>query len=211
MLKQTIVWTALPHRIDGSPDPDAILRLSAFVAPRLWNDDSTPKMKLSESPDFLDWPSAVSGATFKVEFEGGPTLHGTVTSAAPESDLWGALFNANTDVIPFEFQDLSGAEILTFSAVDVHAAIVDIYQNVATSSVYGGGSTLPKTDDLNRDPGLDEIRRPVHPAPPWVPTDRPTDVPVRPPEPPSPAPPSAPGCLGCLQPSSLPPSSRSGP
>ena len=93
MLKQTIVWTALPHRIDGSPDPDATLRLSAFVAPRLWNDDGTPKMKLSESPDFLDWPSAVFGATFKVEFEGGPTLHGTVqTSAAPESDLWGALF-----------------------------------------------------------------------------------------------------------------------
>jgi hypothetical protein len=198
MLKQTIVWTALPHRAEGPPNPGATLRLSAFVAPRLWNDDGTPRMKLSQFPDLLDWPGAISGATFKVEFEGGPTLDATVTSAAPESDLWEALFNGNTDVIPFEFEDLSGAQILTFSAVDVHAAVVDAYQNVATNPTYFGAATLPKTDDLNKDPGLDEIRRPVHPEPPWVPTDKPTDVPVRPPEPPPPTPPPAPGCLGCL-------------
>jgi hypothetical protein len=198
MLKQTIVWTALPHRVDGTPDPGATVRLSAFVAPRLWNDDGTPKMQLSQFPDFLDWPGTVAGASFKVEFEGGPTLDASVTSATPESDLWAALFKPSTDVIPFEFEDLSGAEILTFSAVDVHQAIVDAYQNVATNPVYGGGSTLPNTEDLNHDPGLDEIRRPVHAEPPWMPTDKPTDVPVRPPKPPPPPRPPAPGCLGCL-------------
>lgn len=201
MLKQTIVWTALPHRLAGPPDPGAELRLSAFVAPRLWTDDGTPKMQLAQFPDFVDWPSTISAATYQVAFENGPTLDATVTSAAPESDLWGALFSGTTDVIPFEFEDLSGAQILTFSAGDAHRAIVDAYVNVATNPPYGGASTLPKTEDLNKDPGLDEIRRPVRPEPPWVPTDKPSDVPVRPPEPPQTPTPGTtppPGCLGCL-------------
>src|SRR6266581_1622306 len=148
MLKQTITWTALPNGIDGPPVPGATLRVSAFVAPRLWNDDGTPTMKLSQFPDFLDWPSAVGAATFKVELDGGTIVDATVTSAAPESDLWKALFKNETDVIPFRFEDLSGAEILTFSAVAVHDAIVDTYQNAATNPVFHGGNRLPATDDL---------------------------------------------------------------
>ena len=198
MLKQTILWTALPNGIDGPPDPGATVRVSAFVAPRLWNDDGTPKMKLNQFPDFLDWPSVIGAATFKVEFDGGLQLDATVTSAAPESGFWGALFKTDTDVIPFEFEDLSGADVVSFSAVDVHDTIVDIYGNAATNPVYNGGSRLPSTDDLEKDPGLGEISRPVKPEPPWVPGYKPTDIPVRPPKPPPPAKPPAPGCLGCL-------------
>ena len=195
MLKQTIVWTALPHGIDGAPDPGATVRLSAFVAPRLWNDDGTPLMQLAQFPDYLDWPNVIRGSTFKVQFSGGTTLDATVASAAPDSAHWKALFKTDTDVIPFAFEDLSGAGILTFSAVEIHETIIDIYQEAATNPVYHGGSKLPDTVDLVKDPGLDEIREPVRPEPPWVPTDPPTDVPVRPPEPP-PSKPS--GCLGCL-------------
>jgi hypothetical protein len=197
MLKQTVTWTALPNGTDGPPGPGATLRVSAFVAPRLWNDDGTPKMKLSQFPDFLDWPSVVGSATFKVELDGGTVVDATVTSASPEPDLWGALFKTDTDVVPFRFEDLSGAEILTFSAVEVHDTIVDTYQNAATNPVFHGGNRLPATEDLEKDPGLDEISRPVRPEPPWVPADKPTEIPVRPPEL-RPTKPTAPGCLGCL-------------
>jgi hypothetical protein len=160
MLKQTITWTALPHGVDGAPVAGSTVRLSVFVAPRLWNDTSTSTMKLSQFPDFVDWPAVVRGAAFEVTFAGGPTLDATVTSAAPESDLWGALFKANTDVIPFEFEDLSGAQILTFSAVDAHRAIVDTFQNGATNPAYHGGNRMPDTDDLVIDPDLVDIADP---------------------------------------------------
>ena len=63
MLKQTITWTALPNGVDGAPVAGSTVRVSAFVAPRLWNDQSSSTMKLSQFPDFLDWPADVRGAT----------------------------------------------------------------------------------------------------------------------------------------------------
>ena len=80
MLKQTIVWTALPHGIDGAPDPGATVRLSAFVAPRLWNDDGTPLMQLSQFPDFLDWPNVIQELDLQgpVRWRADPRRHGRV-------------------------------------------------------------------------------------------------------------------------------------
>ena len=196
MLKQTITWTALPHGVDGAPAAGSTVRLSAFVAPRLWNDQPTSTMKLSQFPDFLDWPAVVRGATFKLTFGAGPALDATVTSAAPESDLWGALFKETTDVVPFQFEDLSGAQILTFSAVDAHRAIVDAFQNAATNPAYHGGNRMPDTDDLVIDPNLVDIARPVRPEPPYDPGDM-GRHPV--PEIPPPGPPGGgSGALGCL-------------
>ena len=58
MKKQTITWTAIPNGSDGPLAEGTTLRLSAFVSPRLWNDDAgVAKMKLSDFPDFLDWPA----------------------------------------------------------------------------------------------------------------------------------------------------------
>jgi hypothetical protein len=190
MLKQTITWTALPKAVDGPPNPGATVHLSVFIAPRLWNDQGITKMKLSQFPDFLDWPNVITQTRFKVAFDGGPTIDAAIESAAPESKLWGALFKTGTDVIPFAFEDLSGAQILTFSAVDAHRAIVDTYQTAATS--YGAGNRLPSTDELAGDPNLNDVRNPVRPEPPYDPGDQGRQpVPIdqgKPPQPP-------PGCL----------------
>ena len=134
-------------------------------------------MKLAQFPDFLDWPDVIRGSTFKVKFGGGPTLDATVTSAAPDSALWKALFTPTPTSSRSGSRTCPGREILTFSAVDVHKTIVGIYQEAATNPKYHGGSKLPDTDDLVKDPDLDDIRQPVRPEPPWVPTDPPTDVP----------------------------------
>jgi hypothetical protein len=200
MLKQTIVWTALPRGADDPLVPGGSVRLSVFVAPRLWNDQPIAKMKLSQFPDFLDWPDVIRNSTFEVVFEGGPTVTAAVDSPAPDSTLWGALFKTGTDVIPFEFEDLSGAQIMSFSAVDAHDAVVGVYVNAATNSGYGAGSHLPSTDDLAGDKDLDDIRRPVRPEPPFVPDDPDRGpVVVDTPGPIPPKPPKAPWKgLGCL-------------
>ncbi|HEV8578674.1 MAG TPA: hypothetical protein VGX68_06280 [Thermoanaerobaculia bacterium] len=175
MIKQTINWTALPARSNGPIAAGTELRLSVFVAPRLWNDDPTVKvMPLSDFPDWLDWPAVIAPATFQVEFQGGPTLPATVESAAPRSDLWQALFKPATTVKPFAFEDLSGVEILSFPAATVHDTIKGVYQRAAIDPTYGGGADLPSREVLGNDPDLVDIAGEVRPPDPWVPpeTDR---------------------------------------
>src|SRR6185295_20168159 len=97
MEQQTLIFTALPNgrAADGS------LKLSVFISPRLWdNVASVKKMKLSQFPDFLPWTTLVGGATWKVEFEGGPTLNATVAGGPLREDIWNALFKPDTDVLP---------------------------------------------------------------------------------------------------------------
>lgn len=196
MIKQTITWTALPRSSDGPS-----LRLSVFMAPRLWNDDPTVKvMPLSQFPDWLDWPDVIRQTTFEVEFDGGPTLPATVESAAPRSDLWKALFKPTTTVKPFAFEDLSGVEILSFPVATVHDTIKGIYQKVAINS----GTDLPGREILANDPDLSDIAEEVERPDPWVPppTDRgPVYVGGKEPEEPEPEEPEEKdGCLkGCLE------------
>src|SRR5512141_1824815 len=140
MLKQTIIWTVLPHGSNGPLSVGTKLRLSAFVSPRLWNDDtSVKKMELSSFPDFLDWPAVIQQATFQIEFAGGPTLPAAPDTTPLRSDLWQALFKLNTDVIPYTFEDLSGAVILSFPSATIHDTIRRVYQRAATNPNYGAG------------------------------------------------------------------------
>jgi hypothetical protein len=201
MLKQTIIWTALPNGSDGPLAGGTTLRLSVLASPRLWNDDPTVTlMQLSSFPDFLDWPSLVDQATFQVVFEGGPSVPATVVPAGLRSDLWQSLFKNGTDVIPFAFEDLSGVPVLTFPSSTIHETIKGIYQRVATDPAYGSGLDLPGNGVLSVDPDLADIARPVEPEPPYVPVD-PDRGPVRidEPEPEEPGEPGdGKGCRGCL-------------
>ena len=107
------------------------------IAPRLWSSDSAiEKLKLSQFPDFMNWTDRVSAATWKVSFEGGPTLDATVEGAAPRADLWTALFRADTDVIPYRFDDYRGAEIITFPSVEIHDFLAGIYARAASDPAY---------------------------------------------------------------------------
>jgi len=202
MLKQTIIWTALPNGSDGPLAEGTTLRLSVLASPRLWNDDpSVTLMQLSSFPDFLDWPALVDQASFQVEFDGGPTIAANVVPAGLRSDLWQSLFKNDTDVIPFVFEDLSGTPILTFPSSTIHETIKGVYTRVATDPTYGAGLDLPADSVLINDPDLVDIAQPVEPEPPYVPVD-PDRGPVRidEPEPEEPGEPGGGGggCAGCL-------------
>ena len=165
MLKQTIIWTALPNGSDGPLAEGTTLRLSVLASPRLWNDDpSVTLMQLSSFPDFLDWPALVDQASFQVEFDGGPTIAANVVPAGLRSDLWQSLFKNDTDVIPFVFEDLSGTPILTFPSSTIHETIKGVYTRVATDPTYGAGLDLgaeQQLRDRRRDVVQHRVRRRV--------------------------------------------------
>lgn len=220
MKKQTIVWTALPHRSFGANAAGTKLRLSALVAPRLWNDDpKVKKMKLGDFPDFLNWPQTLIGSTFGVSFNGGPPLPATVvTTPARREDVWQALFDAETTVVPFAFQNMTGVAIDSFPADTLHGAIRDIYVKAATDPAFGGGRDLPPREVLATDPDLVDLAEEIPPRPDYVPVptdERPSFVGTPGPEPDRPMPRPAPGgpepegepggpgggcsgCAGCL-------------
>jgi hypothetical protein len=206
MLKQTLIWTTLPNGGDTPVAEGSTLRLSVVVSPRLWNDDpAAGTMKLSSFPDFLDWPSRVAAAGFRIEFADGSTLDAVPDPTKLRSDLWRALFKENTDVIPYVFEDLSDAEILTFPSATIHDTIRSVYQRAATEPGYGAGRDLPHNTVLVQDPDLRDIAEPVRPEPPYEPEnpDRGPvvlDEPEREPD----GPPAEPGRgCGCLGPGCL--------
>ena len=172
MEKQTIIWTALPHRSSGPVAEGTVLNLSVHLAPRLWSDDpSVTLLPLSQYPDFLDWPSVMGAATFEVAFAGGPTLTAVPTAVTLRSDLWQGLFKTVTEVRPYVFQDYRAVPVQTFPAADLHAIIKGVYQQAATNPTYGAGLDLPPNDVLAGDATLRDIARAVRPEAPYVPTD----------------------------------------
>ena len=202
MEKQTIIFTALPNgrTADGS------VRLSVFVSPRLWSDNpAITQLKLSQFPDFIDWPTLISSANWKVAFSGGPTVNVVVESAAPESLKWGALFKNDTDVIPYRFDDYRGAVIETFPSGVIHDFLAGIYSRAASDPSYGAGKDLPPLTVLGTDRDIVSIARPSRPEKPPEPGRRPDPVSLGGtlPEPePEPRPqsnePKGCGCCGCL-------------
>lgn len=175
MIKQSLTWTVLPKNGNGPKQAGTELRLSVFVAPRLWNSDATvTSMPLSDFPDWLDWPAVIGQTSFEVEFDGGPTLAATPEDVDLRSDLWQALFKPTTTVKPFVFEDLSGAGIKSFPAATILDTLRGVYQRASIDSGYGAGSDLPDRFVLANDPDLSDIARDVEPLPEWEPpeTDR---------------------------------------
>jgi hypothetical protein len=173
MKKQTIVWTALPHGSDGPLAAGTTLHLSVLASPRLWNDDpAVTHMKLSSFPDFLNWPAVVNQATFQVEFEGGATLEAMPENVSLRSDLWQAIFDDETDVLPFIFEDMTAVEVMTFPAATVEGVLKRVYQRAATDDAYEAGRDLPHRSVWPADPDVRNIARESHPARPLKPPPR---------------------------------------
>jgi hypothetical protein len=170
--KQTIIWTALPHTSNGPVAEGTLLNLSVHIAPRLWSDDPTVTLlPLSHYPDFLDWPAALSAATFTVEFDGGPAVTAVPVNASLRSDLWQGLFRNDTDVRPYIFQDFRAIPVQSFSATALHETVKGIYQRAAIDPNYGAGLDLPSNDILIADADIRDIARAAQPEEPYVPTD----------------------------------------
>ncbi|MGD8238637.1 MAG: hypothetical protein PVH68_08805, partial [Armatimonadota bacterium] len=130
MIEQEIMWTALPNGIK-----DGRMQLSVFVSPRL-KTDTPPAGKahpvLGQFPDLLNW--AQRGFDFVVRFDGGKSAAATRVSPDPTPELWQALFNADTYVKSYEFDNLDERFVRSYPVRHVIGFLQQHYQHTAVQS-----------------------------------------------------------------------------
>jgi len=145
---RTIMWTALPN---GVKAPGDRLRLSVLVSPRLTTDNGTDGL-LAQFPDFLDWPAVVASLRFRVEFQGGPAFVAQHVVEAPYPALdpaaWKALFNKDTFVRSYQFDDRKGRAVRSFPTKEVLSFVTSQYKFFAVNSP----SDKPNIETLGFDP-----------------------------------------------------------
>jgi len=127
--KQTILWTALPNGIANGQ-----LQLSVFVSPRLHTDEGLPRPTLDQFGDFKNWPDKIKGMKFTVQFEGQQSLDATRVGAAPEAELWSALFKDSTYVEPYQFDDFSNRPVISHPVLQLDSFVKSQYQSIGAAS-----------------------------------------------------------------------------
>ena len=102
---------------------------------------------LSTFPDFVNWAS--TAVTFKVHV--GPlALDAAVVSPARRTDLWSALFPANTPIRSYVFPSYSGRRVKSYPAANVRAYLRDFY----LWALQNHPSDFPSLTDLVGRPDL---------------------------------------------------------
>ncbi|KAA3661090.1 MAG: hypothetical protein DWQ04_17475, partial [Chloroflexi bacterium] len=153
-IEQTVVWTALPNgtAVTGTAISEPVARLSVFVSPRL-RLASSDGDTLAPFADFLNWPETVSNiARFAVVFDTGETVESRPVDPSPlQASLWKALFDDETFVRPFSFNDYTNQFVISYPAQLVMGHIKQMYQTVGVQSFRGlppkyvyRGETLPE-------------------------------------------------------------------
>ena len=143
METQKIIWTVLPNGY--SKNNPANLSFSVFVSPRLSSNQSNPSLGLFE--DFLDWPKALQGIDFGVQFGNNAPVAATRVGPTPDSDLWKAMFTKDGEVYSYEFPKIEGKTMRSYATKNVEAWIKEKYQGIILSSP----EDLPPSADLAKE------------------------------------------------------------
>ena len=158
MKKQTMMWTALPNGIVGTPgEAGARVRLSVSLSPRLETSEGGPRPTLAQFPDFLDWPAQAQTVQFSVQFGDREPLVAETVSAPPApapSELWSSIFDSSTYVEPYGFPDLATRAILSFPVRNVLSRLKEAYTDVAIESPVELPRLTPENQRLQGVRGL---------------------------------------------------------
>jgi hypothetical protein len=131
--RQHVMFTAIPRSVARNPER---IPVSVLISPRL----SGPE-RLSEYPDFLHWTSLVKTRGLKVTFEcDGQTSRVHLPLGALQPRLWDAVFNPQTSVRSFVFDDHSERFVASYPARSALALVKATYQ------AAGLEFALPTTD-----------------------------------------------------------------
>lgn len=142
MKRQDVIWTALPK---GRRDAKRV-QLSVYVSPRLQTDEGLPVPRLSQFPDFLDWPA--TAVKYQVYLgAAGPFDAKDTTKPKSSSKLYGGVFNANTYVRPHRFPSTlaSTVRIRSYPVRHVRQFVRGVYSRF----VAGSPDEYPPFGQLN--------------------------------------------------------------
>ena len=99
-------------------------------------------------------------ASFTLEADNGAVVAATIVSPPPNLALWQALFDAQTPVKPFRFDDYADRPIVSFPVRQMLSYIKDRYRDIATQSPEDLPSLVRSDDDARLKKGfLSEVFR----------------------------------------------------
>jgi len=134
MSTRNIMWTALPN---GLTSDGKHLVVTVLVSPRLVTDNGIDGT-LKQFGDFIDWPNTVGSLKFRVEILGGPSLTATPTVEpgypALDSAAWRALFDRDSYVKSYAFDDRANAKVRSFPTKQILSFIKTQYQALAVQT-----------------------------------------------------------------------------
>lgn len=122
-MKQKIIFTCLPHRIDEQQK----LRFSVQVSLRLENASST---NLSSFPDMENWPAKLKASAFKLRLQNGNEYDIDLNLDLLDEELWQKLMHKDIRVDGFEQEDLTATRIHSYPLKHVQSFVIDTYKKL---------------------------------------------------------------------------------
>ncbi|HYG47007.1 MAG TPA: hypothetical protein VD846_03605 [Allosphingosinicella sp.] len=138
-ISQRVVFTVIPDGIAGDE-----VRLNLHVAPRLTLAAGVTPDTLIQFPAWQDWADTINAADIHLLVNGDTVA--VTRAAVADPRIWSALLPPSTRVASHKFEDLRGANILTYPLAALGAAIESDY--VAMAGEEGG--ELPSVRDLGK-------------------------------------------------------------
>ncbi|MCX8021030.1 MAG: hypothetical protein N2747_11115, partial [Chitinophagaceae bacterium] len=135
-MKQKIIITALP---DGINNKNNACKVSVAVSLQVESSSKT-NPRLSDFPDYLNWPDVLKKAEWTVLADG-VKISAKVVSAAIDSALWKNLFTPSIKVKPYTPEPLEELPILSFPVKH----IVDFVKKAVNAAGKSYSNSLPDT------------------------------------------------------------------
>ncbi len=134
---QTIMWTAMPRGLTVDP---ATLPVSVFVSPRL-----TGAPALGSFSDWLTWTEHLKTDGLHITFAvGGQQVTVPIDPAPLQPNLWNAIFDAETHVADYVFNNYDGRLVISYPVRATLALLKAAYQ------IGGISLALPQRFDLRQ-------------------------------------------------------------
>lgn len=122
-MKQSIIFTCLPNRIDEENK----LHFSVHVSLRLENATSTT---MASFPDMANWVKKIKNAEFSIQLGNGKEYAVDLNKSKLNEDLWLKLLHKNIRVDGFQQEDLSVSRIHSYPIKHVQSFLLDTYKKL---------------------------------------------------------------------------------
>jgi len=126
-MKQSIIFTCLPHRIDEQKN----LHFSVLVSLRLENAVSTD---LASYPDMENWVKKIMDANYRIRLKNGKEYPVKLDESKLDEDLWLKLMHKDIRVDGFQQEDLTDARIHSYPIKHIQSFILDTYKKMGIES-----------------------------------------------------------------------------
>lgn len=147
-MKQSIIFTCLPHRIDQENN----LRFSVQVSLRL---ETASVETLASFLDMENLPQKIMNSSFKIRLKNGDEHEVELNSSNLDEDLWQKLMHKDIRVDGFEQEDLTPTRIHSYPLKHIQSFVLDTYKRIGIQSP----DRLVEPEILRDPKGLGQISR----------------------------------------------------